>query len=350
MIVEIEYPAFATDNKDNVLTDSEVLSLISKNKDKNANLSDHLSSCFDDLGVSGGQVKLRTCPEGKFLRSIITYEMDGPLSEHNLRLLVEETSGQLTDGYGETPWKIKLGKEELFISLLDILSNENTPISISSINTPSLLKKARRSPLFSLIEKGEIEKARKYLDQSHLFSTEKWGRTPLMDAIREGYTELAIEMIKMGSNVNHVAEKSGAPPLSTAAMSGDAIIGQALIDFGADINHSSVDPDGTLSGMTALMWAANRNHKSFVKLLINNGANVNKINQNGQTSLMFANKGTPEQLEIFKLIIQKKPILDINDWRGLTIIDEARNRANNSGKPEMKNLIKEYYPEVNFES
>jgi hypothetical protein len=76
---------------------------------------------------------------------------------------------------------------------------------------------------------------------------------------------------------------------------------------------------------------------------------INLINQSNETALMFANSGTPEQIEIFELIIKQKPILTIKDWRGRTIIDEARIRSTNSGKPEMKNLIEQYYPEVTFE-
>jgi len=349
MKIEIEYPACALDTEETLIDDIQILSSISTREDKSANLSDYLSSIFEDLGVSGGKVKLKVKPDTKSLSSVVIYDIDEPLSKVNLQLLIEETTGQLTDGYGEDSWEINDGGRKFYVSLIDLFSGKKSPISVSTLQEVSFIKKARRSPIFSAIEKDDIAKARKYLDKSHLFSTDKWDATPLMCAISYDQTDLAIKMIELGANVNHLAEKSGSTPLSRAAMAGDIKIGQALIDYGVDINNAPKDPDGAHSGMTALMWAANRNHRSFVELLLKNDADINMINQSNQTALMFADNGSPEQLEIFELIIKRKPVLNIKDWRGRTIIDQARDRSNNSGKPEMKNLIIQYFPELSFE-
>ncbi len=349
MKLEIKYPAFVTNAEELVIDDMQILSLISGKEDKNANLSDYLSTLFEDIGVSGGQVKLQLEPDNNVLSSIITYDVEEPLSRVDLEQLIEETTGQLTDGYGEMPWEISDNGQLFYAQLIDLFSGKKYPTSVSTLQDLSFIKKARRSPIFSAIEKGDIVKAKKYLDKSHLFSTDKWDATPLMCAIGNGQTELAIEMIERGSNVNHLAEKSGSTPLSIAVMAGNIEVTKALIEYGVNVNEAPKDPDGAHSGMTALMWAANRNYKSIVELLLNNGADINIINEKNETVLMFANLGTPEQIEIFELIIKRKPVLTVKDWRGRTIIDEARNRANNSGRPEMKNLIMQLYPEVIFE-
>ena len=348
MKIEIEYPAIVIDTKDERVTDTQVISSLNGMQDKNANLSDYLSSTFEDLGVNGGTIELKVDSRSHSLSSIVGYNIGEPLSHAHLKQLIDETTDQLTDGYGETPWEVRVNGQKLLVGFIDILSERKHPTSVSTIESLPFLNKIKRSPIFSALEKGDLEKAGKYLDRSTLFCTDKWGYTPLMYAINHGHAQIAIEMIKLGSNVNHLAEKSGATPLSTAAMSGDVEIGKALIDYGANVNNAPVDPDGMLSGMTALMWAANRNFAPFVKLLLASGADVNKINGNNQTALMFAAKGTPEQIEIFDLIIQQKPILDIKDWRGRSIIDEARDRSKNSNKHEMKNLITQYYPEIIF--
>lgn len=349
MRLQIEYPAIVSDSENKLVTDIQAIAPLNGKQDMSANLSDYLSSDFEDLGVDGGKVELKVDSRNNSVSSIVIYDIDEPLDKDHLQQLIDETTGQLTDGYGEDPWELSISGNNYVVALVDIFSGKKIPTSVSTIESLSPIKKARRSPIFAAIEKGDLEKAERYLNRSTLFNTDKWGATPLMCAITHGHTQLALEMIKLGSNVNHATEKSGDPPLSIAAMVGDATIGQALIDYGANIDAAPLDPDGLHSGMTALMWAANRDFVPFVKLLLENGADVNKKNDKNETALMFAARGTPSQVAIFELIIKHKPDLYVKDWRGRSIIDEARARSKNSSKHEMKNLIIQYYPEVIFE-
>lgn len=346
MKIEIEYPAFVTDKEQSSVTDMHLLAALDGKRDQRTNLSDFLSPMFEDLGLEGGQVELRANQTEPFLSSVIIYDVPQPMAIQDLNLLIQETTDQLTDGYGESPWVIQEKGQEFDVSVINLSSNHRLPISVSTIQSTSLLKRAIRSPVFSAIEKGNLEKAKKHLDKPTLHSVDKWEATPLMYAIRYGYKELALEMIKLGSNVNHLASKSGATPLSVAAMNGNVEVGKALINYGANIDFAPIDPEGLHSEMTPLMWAASRNFTAFVELLLERGADVNKVNSQNETALMFASKGTPEQVEIFELIIKRKPDLTIKDWRGRTIIDEAKSRSTNSNKHEMKNVISKYYPDV----
>ena len=76
MKIEIEYPACALDTEETLIDDIQILSSISTREDKSANLSDYLSSIFEDLGVSGGKVKLKVKPDTKSLSSVVIYDID----------------------------------------------------------------------------------------------------------------------------------------------------------------------------------------------------------------------------------------------------------------------------------
>lgn len=250
-----------------------------------ADLSQYLDSSFEDISFCGGSIRLAF--EGENLYSIVSYFSERKLTGCELDRLKLETNGQLLDGYGETPLELLVSGQKICIEFADSLSKD-LPYSILEVDEGSRPKKARRSPIFKAIENGDLEKARKYLTPEHLFSAEKWGATPLMAAIREGHSDLAIEMINVGANVKHRSKDTGSTPLSMGASAGDIEVCKLLLELGADVNSAQEDPDGILTGFTPLLWAANRSTSQLVELLIKAGANVNQVNISGQTALMIA--------------------------------------------------------------
>ena len=203
------------------------------------------------------------------------------------------------------------------------------------------------SPIFRAIHEHRIEDIRSLMAlPHHLRSRDRWGNLPIMSAIREGQTEIALGMLDLGSPAAYQS-KHGASPLSIAAMIGDSLIGAALIDRGADVNEQLTDPDGAFEKMTPLMWAVNRRQLAFAKLLLDRGADVSIVNGQKQTALMFADDGTPECHELLVMLLEKATdpqVLLIKDWRGRTLIDEARDRSQSSGKTEMSELITARFP------
>lgn len=284
MKIELKYLSAVYDDKQTAITDATILNKLN-GIIENAELYQYLESKFEDIGFSGGSIQLSF--EGSNLYSTVSYYSERFLNDEELDSLVEETNGQMLDGYGEDPLDLLLSGRHVIIELANALSDE-LPLSINQIDDGSKPKKPRRSPIFSAIEKGDIEKARKYLTPEHLFSIDKWEFTPLMLAIRERYTDLAIDMINKGANVHHVAKCSGATPLSVCAMAGDVEVCKHLINLGVDINRPDVDPDGIHSGYTALFWSANRGHVELTKYLIESGADVNFKSECGDTAIKLA--------------------------------------------------------------
>ena len=78
-----------------------------------------------------------------------------------------------------------------------------------------------------------------------------------------------------------------------------------LIDNGANVNAQ------TNEGVTALMYATMFSNTTLtsnietVKLLLDHGADVNSVSQNGQSALMYACSNTNEyNIDIIKLLIE----------------------------------------------
>ena len=104
------------------------------------------------------------------------------------------------------------------------------------------------------------------------------GETPLMMAVFKSQTELAVQMIDKGADVN----QTGWTPLHYAATAGNAQLIKILLDKHAYIDAES--PNKT----TPLMMAAHYGTASAVKLLLEEGADVGLKNDLGLTAIDFA--------------------------------------------------------------
>jgi uncharacterized protein len=104
------------------------------------------------------------------------------------------------------------------------------------------------------------------------------GETPLMMAVFKGQTELAIQLIDKGADIN----QPGWTPLHYAATAGSVQLIKILLDKFAYIDAES--PNKT----TPLMMAARYGNASAVKLLLEEGADVSLKNDLGLSAIDFA--------------------------------------------------------------
>lgn len=64
--------------------------------------------------------------------------------------------------------------------------------------------------------------------------------------------------------------------------------------------------DNPSSGMTPLMWAANRtNRLEVLRLLLDRGADINAVDRGGRTALHFAVSMARADLSYFKLLMER---------------------------------------------
>ncbi len=104
----------------------------------------------------------------------------------------------------------------------------------------------------------------------------RYGVTPLYLAARQGMEDIAILLLAAGANP-HVRAADGETLLMTAAKSGSARLVRALLANDPDSMMLAIDPNLSESwkGQTALMWAAAEGHVEVMQALIEAGADIN---------------------------------------------------------------------------
>jgi len=152
------------------------------------------------------------------------------------------------------------------------------------------------------------------------------GTTPLMLAVHNVDPELAKALLKKGAKAD-VIGKYGASPLSEAVSLGNVEMVKMLLDAGAD--PDSPNPDGR----TMLMIAAHVGVPEVARLLIEHGADVNAVEASrGQTPLMFA--AGLKRSQMVDMLIAKGAKVDVraeaNDWAS-QITSEPRAQYRQSG-------------------
>lgn len=111
----------------------------------------------------------------------------------------------------------------------------------------------------------------------------KNGMSPLHNAIISCSTEIALDLIKAGADVN-VISQCGDTPLHYAALRGSKEVALALINEGAIVDVISI-------GGAPLHYAALAGHKEVVLTLIEHGADVHSRNKFDDTPLHSAAMG-----------------------------------------------------------
>ncbi|MBM0103402.1 ankyrin repeat domain-containing protein [Steroidobacter sp. S1-65] len=118
----------------------------------------------------------------------------------------------------------------------------------------------------------------------------------LLDAVLDGSSRRALELIEAGANVNYRRGGDGTP-LIVAAYHGDLPLVELLLAKGADVNLESLG-DGN-----PLIAAAAQGHGSIATKLVDAGANVNALVEDDETPLINAARGG--HLELVKYLVSK---------------------------------------------
>ena len=124
-----------------------------------------------------------------------------------------------------------------------------------------------------------------------------FSRSALHVAARNGYSQIVSVLIESGANVNAISSYPVEySPLYAAARYAHPQIVSQLIRAGADVNLL-VNDRGETALMAAAGWRIWKTHDSILRqetisLLIQEGANINAVRDNGKTALRLA-LGTP---------------------------------------------------------
>ena len=127
--------------------------------------------------------------------------------------------------------------------------------------------------------------------------------TPMSLVIEKCNTQLLNLLIEQGAAINFQTKVDQKPLLIAATKGCEDVLG-ILIENGIDIEQAN-EADST----TALMKAAKFGHYESVKFLLENGAQINKKNRQGNSAIMFAVQYG--HLDIMQMLLEKGA--DIND-------------------------------------
>lgn len=142
--------------------------------------------------------------------------------------------------------------------------------------------------------------------------------SPLCYATKRQNYNLAKYLLQNGANPNQPDDHSQDYPLRTAMLKRNIDIFRLLIKFGADVKKCSTSPY-TCEGL--LHMAARSGLTDFVKVLIENRAEIERQDYSGRTALILAaDAGNEREVE---LLIQAKAVIDHMDNYSVTALYAA---------------------------
>ena len=137
----------------------------------------------------------------------------------------------------------------------------------------------------------------------------------IYDACRKGNVELIKQLSKLNPDIINTPNKSGYTPLIIAGYRNQLEAVKVLLDLGANVN--AISEDGTV--LTAACYKSNT---ALVKILLEQHADVNVKNNAGTTPLMFAIMAENE--EIVKLLMENKADTKTIDNSRKSAVDFAK--------------------------
>lgn len=121
------------------------------------------------------------------------------------------------------------------------------------------------------------------------------GRTALMMAAFEGYTEVVKLLLQSGAEVD-LLDGAGRSAVLFASSGPFPETVAVLIEGGADINRAD-----KAEGWTSLMLAAAEGHQPVVEVLLRNGAEIEIKDNDGDTAIQHAsNRGQTHIVELLE--------------------------------------------------
>jgi ankyrin repeat protein len=140
------------------------------------------------------------------------------------------------------------------------------------------------SALVQAVRRGDLAEARRMIQSGvALNAFDMQGTTPLIEAIRDRFSDFAQELVSAGADPNFVAGKGADTPLMVAAWYCDSDVARFLLEHGATVNARNSE------GETALTSASQTClNGEMIKLLLDAGADVNSRMKRGDTPLMIA--------------------------------------------------------------
>jgi ankyrin repeat protein len=186
--------------------------------------------------------------------------------------------------------------------------------SLESVQAMELAKEKVTQELFSAVSIYDLAKVTDLLNQgADINARDARGRTPLINGCADiKLSDPIVEMlIDRGADLN-IQDLSGYSALMEAAECNKITAVKKMLAKKADLELRDK------KGNTALRWAIARDNKEVAQELINAGANINSVANDGTTLLMSAVYKSPG---MFKIILDGNPELSLVNKNNETVLD-----------------------------
>ena len=157
-------------------------------------------------------------------------------------------------------------------------------------------------------------------------------RTPLLLAVVRGSRDVVELLLANGADTEW-RDAFGCTALHYAVEVRARDLVTLLLAHGADVNAGTTQ--GSTIGATALMGSAHAGDLEIIKVLLENGAQIEQVDQHGFTALMVA--AGDGQVDAAKLLLERGAKIEAADQEGTTVFM----RAAKSGQLEMVKFLRE---------
>ncbi len=200
------------------------------------------------------------------------YDMIQLLVEHGANVNLKNKDGQSPLGCIAQNYMIN-DKRKRQIELLLIKNGAN----------PNVMGEFGNTMLGNAITNRDESYARLLIEHQAdvTVKVDKYQNTALLLAYKRGLTDLVLDCMLWGVDVNE-PDETGLTPLMFAAQSGDLAMAELFIEKGADLFAENK------SGRTAMMYAVGGGHIEMIKFLEKQGLDIHQPDNDGITPFIYA--------------------------------------------------------------
>jgi ankyrin repeat protein len=180
---------------------------------------------------------------------------------------------------------------------------------------------AHMTPLTAAAKEGDVATIKELLNKGAKIdepNSGKWSATPLYWSLFDCKFEAAELLLKKGANANS-ADSFGLASLHLAVCCKDVDLSliEHFIEKGADVNFKN-----TSDGWRGLHYAISCGSDDVARLLIEKGANVNGLADDGTSPLILAAKN--DSVFIAKLLLERGADVDWRDFHKKNAMSYAK--------------------------
>jgi uncharacterized protein len=248
-----------------------------------------------EIGVIGGQIELSYQPADSQLLVLTTYHAPRKLKKREIQLLIDETTGQWSDGIGEGEFQ---HADEFGIDV-DISAFDSEP-TVAQVDDGIVVRKPKKNELIRLLDNQRVdEEAALALVKrgAAIDAKNRYGETVLELACGAVLPNLVELLLKRGAleraeDRNRTLSRLAFCYGSDCRLENSVRIARQLVEKGVEVD--TIDD----RGCTPLMMAANRSNLPLVRFLLSAGADVNRQDSdeaNRLSVLMYAE--SPEMVQ-----------------------------------------------------